>query len=87
MPELWEAVTRHRAFLDAGGELEHRRRRRQADELREIVQRRLDRRVESVIGGPSFDDLVAAVAARRLDPWAAADALLSSIDLAAEGEG
>ena len=77
VPDLWEAVARHRAFFEAEGELDRRRRRRLAAELREIVQRRLERRAAAIVGGPAFDELVDAVAARRLDPWAAADALLS----------
>jgi LAO/AO transport system kinase len=75
---LWDAVARHRAWLEADGELDRRRRRRLAGEMTEIVQRRLERRAAAAAAGPEFERLVEEMAARRLDPWAAADALLST---------
>jgi LAO/AO transport system kinase len=86
VPELWEAVTRHRAWLEAGGGLERRRRHRLAAELREIVQRRLEQRAGELVASAPFDRLVADVAARRIDPWSAADTLLSTLDPAAADE-
>ena len=77
VPELWQAITCHRAALQASGELDRRRRQRLATELRELVLRRLeDRATAPGLGG--FDALVDEVAAGRLDPWSAADALLST---------
>jgi len=77
---LWNAVRQHRAFLEADGDLDRRRHRRLAAELVEIVQRRLERRAAALVGGPGFDRLVGEVTARRLDPWSAADALLTTIE-------
>ena len=78
VPELWRAITGHRATLEATGELDRRRRQRLAVELRELVLRRLEVRAATVPGLGGFESLVDEVAAGRLDPWSAADALLST---------
>ena len=74
--DLWQAVTAHRAALEASGDLDRRRRQRVAAELREIVLGRLEARAVTAAGG--FDALVDEIAAGRLDPWSAADRLLTS---------
>jgi LAO/AO transport system kinase len=75
--ELWEAVLSHRAFLETDGRLDRRREDRLREELRTIVLERLRARVDDVCAGERFDKLVGQVAARALDPYAAADELLS----------
>jgi LAO/AO transport system kinase len=75
--ELWEAVLSHRAFLETDGRLDRRREDRLREELRAIVLERLRARVDDVCAGERFDKLVGQVAARELDPYAAADELLS----------
>ena len=85
--ELWDAVSRHRAWLEANGELERRRRRRVAAETREIVLRRLEERAAALTAGPDFDRLVDEVASRRIDPWAAAEALLAPEGASGPEEG
>lgn len=74
--ELWDAVLAHRAFLETDGRLDRRRESRLRDELRAIVHERLGARVEEVCSGERFEDVVARVEARELDPHAAADELL-----------
>lgn len=80
---LWQAVTEHRAHLESSGEGAARRARRADDELRRIlidaVLERADKRWEAAAG----QRLRAEVAARRLDPYRAAEALLGE-DGAAE---
>jgi LAO/AO transport system kinase len=76
--ELWAAVASHRAFLEADGRLEERRARRLREELTHIVAERLLERARAVTGGEGIDAAAAAVLAREVDPWTAADALLSS---------
>jgi GTPase len=78
--ELWDAIARHRAFLDEHGLLERRRARRLAQELREIVARRLELRAHAVSAGPEFDRLLEALVDRRLDPYQAADEILARLD-------
>ncbi len=73
--ELLAAIESHRAHLDGGG-LHDRRRARVRDELRAIVLARLAERAADVCGERAFDDLVARIQARTIDPYAAADVLL-----------
>ena len=73
---LWRAILEHRAHLEADGQLERRRGARLRDELRAIVHERLRAGAEERCRGERFDRLVAQVAARELDPYAAADRLL-----------
>ncbi len=74
--DLWRAVLDHRAYLEADGRLERRRDTRLREELRAIVHERLRAGAEERCRGERFDRLVALVAARELDPYAAADELL-----------
>jgi LAO/AO transport system kinase len=76
---LWAAVLDHRAYADASGVLQERRAHRTAEELREIVAARLDRRARELCGGEAYAELERAVLERRLDPWAAADELLTDV--------
>jgi len=74
--ELWGAVLDHRAYLEADGRLERRRDARLREELRAIVHERLRAGADERCRGDRFDRLVEQVAARQLDPYAAADELL-----------
>ena len=73
----WEAVGRHRAYLESSGELERRRGRRLVEELREIVVHRLEQRAFERCQGPEFERLRDDLLARRTDPYTAAEALLT----------
>jgi LAO/AO transport system kinase len=74
--ELWAAIGAHRVHLEAGGGLAQQREQRLRDELRAIVIERLARGVDDVCAGEQFDEVVARVMARELDPHAAAELLL-----------
>jgi LAO/AO transport system kinase len=74
--DLWRAILDHRAHLEADGRLERRRDSRLREELRAIVHERLREGADARCSGEQFDRLVAQVAARELDPYAAADELL-----------
>jgi LAO/AO transport system kinase len=76
--ELWDAVGRHRAHLEADGRLARRREERLRDELRGIVLERLARGADQVCSGDRFDALVHDVAQREVDPYTAADQLLAA---------
>ena len=77
--EVWAQVCAHRAFLEEGGDLVARRARRLADELREIVVRRLEQRALAACAGPDYDQLHQAVLDRDLDPWTAADRIVEAV--------
>jgi LAO/AO transport system kinase len=75
--ELWEAILSHRAFLESDGRLAARRAKRIREELRAIVVASLYERAGELLSGERFDGLAAAVEAREIDPYSAADSLLS----------
>jgi LAO/AO transport system kinase len=74
--ELWAAVGAHRAHLESTGELEPRRRARIGDELARILAALLRERALDA-AGVRLDDLAKQVASREIDPWTAAERLLS----------
>ncbi len=76
--ELFDAVEAHRAFLETDGRLAARRIARLRHELRSIVHERLASRVDDVCAGSAFESLVARVAERAIDPYAAAEELLAT---------
>jgi LAO/AO transport system kinase len=76
--ELWDAIGEHRAFLATDGRLERRREARLRDELRAIVTARLEAQVSDACRGDLFEDLVARVARRELDPHTAAAELIDA---------
>jgi LAO/AO transport system kinase len=77
--ELWRVVREHRTFLESSGEIVRRRAARLRDEVRSIVAERLLVRATALCQGDAFDALVDDVAARRRDPYDAADALLTEV--------
>ena len=76
--ELWAAIGEHREFQERTGQLERRRADRLRDEVRDIVAARLREQADAACVGERFEKLVAQVAARELDPFAAAAELLGA---------
>jgi LAO/AO transport system kinase len=76
--ELWDAVHRHRAYQQDNGLLTARRRRRIAAEIKEIAVARYRRRVD-IHASEVLRRLTDEVLARKLDPYAAADALVERL--------
>ena len=76
--EVWDAVARHRAHLEATGELTERRRRRAAEEITRLVAVRLMERARATSGGDQAAALANEVADGALDPWSAAERLLEA---------
>ena len=77
--EVVEEVERHGAWLASTGQLEARRRRRAADEVEAIALTALRARIGDLRGGESLDLLAGRVVAGELDPYAAADELVSGL--------
>jgi len=74
-----DAVDAHRACLEAGGRLERRRAARATTELERIVRERLQQRARVALSDAHYRRLLDEVAARRTDPWSAADEILAAI--------
>jgi LAO/AO transport system kinase len=73
--DLWSAIGAHRAHLEATGLLEPRRAARAEDELVQILAVLLRERAVAE-AGDRLGTVAGDVAARRIDPWTAAEALL-----------
>ena len=74
--ELWDAVLTHRAFLETDGRLDRRRCRACGTSYGRSCTN-ASRAGGGVCSGERFDEVVARVKARELDPHSAADELLA----------
>ena len=77
--ELWDTVAQHREHSATTGLLQRRRSFRLREELREIVERRLEHRAREICSGNEWDALQTKVLENQLDPWTAADDMLKGI--------
>ena len=77
--ELWNTVAQHREHSTTTGLLQRRRSFRLREELREIVERRLEHRAREICSGSEWDALQTKVLENQLDPWTAADGMLKGI--------
>ena len=77
--ELWNVVAQHREHSTTTGLLQRRRSFRLREELREIVERRLEHRAREICSGREWDALQTRVLENQLDPWTAADDMLKGI--------
>jgi LAO/AO transport system kinase len=79
--DLARAIDEHRDALTASDGLAGRRAARARLQIREVALGTVRDRAAHVTGAAGLDDLAAAVARRDLDPYAAADRLLSQLAL------
>jgi LAO/AO transport system kinase len=77
--EVVEALDKHHSWLERTGTLAARRRARIRDEIEVIAVTALRERLGDVHGDTRLDDLAQRVADGRLDPYAAADELVSAL--------
>jgi LAO/AO transport system kinase len=74
VPDVWDAIDRHRTHLGSTGLEEARRARRRAELETALASRFRDRAIQALNAGIG-SDLAAAVESGDLDPWSAADQL------------
>jgi LAO/AO transport system kinase len=80
VPELWEKIEEHRAFLEADGQLEARRRKNLAGEVFAVASARAKDHLErAVADDPELRRLLDEVQNRRLDPLTAVHELLEKV--------
>jgi LAO/AO transport system kinase len=78
--DLWEQVSGHRAWLEAEGGLEERRRRNLAREVFQVASVRARRHLEDAVrDDPELRRLLDDVQARRLDPLTAVREILEQV--------
>ena len=77
IPQVVEAIDRHRDYQTSRGLLTERRQARRRQEILRIIDDRLRERVAHRVGGGRIDALASRVAGGELDPYTAADTLLA----------
>lgn len=76
---LWQAVTDHRAYLDQSGEGRRQRAERLRRDVLALAADRLQQRLAVALEEPPFSALLEQVQAGAVDPYAAAEALVSGL--------
>jgi LAO/AO transport system kinase len=77
LDDLWKAIETHVAYLNESGEIEQKRREAYAHQVRQLTLGRLQKRLEHDLRGHVQTDV---------DPYAAADQLLASFNVAGDAE-
>ena len=81
VPELAEALAAHRAHLHTTSQLQERGERQARSEILALLYQALLTQLDAQVGPARFDQLVATVAARQVDPYAAAAALAATLGI------
>ena len=85
---LWEKIAEHRAWLEAGGELERRRRRNLSAEVFQVASTRARRHLEATVReSPELRRLLDDVEERRLDPLTAVREILEKVFRIGDDDG
>ena len=80
VPELWEKIEEHRAFLEQSGQLEERRARNLAGEVFAVASARAGRHLEAAVReDPELRRLLDEVQRRELDPLSAVREILEKV--------
>jgi len=80
VPELWEKVEQHRAFLEGEGLLEQRRRENLAGEVFAVASARAKAHLERAVGDdPELRRLLGEVQSRKLDPLSAVREIMDKV--------
>jgi LAO/AO transport system kinase len=88
VPELWEKVEEHRAFLEQSGQLDERRRTNLAREVFAVASSRASRHLEQAVADDAeLRRLLAEVQARELDPLTAVREILEKVFRIHDGDG
>jgi LAO/AO transport system kinase len=80
VPELWEKLTAHRAYLEESGRLDERRRSNLAGEVFSVASARAKQHIErAVADDPELRRVLDAVQRRELDPLSAVREILEKV--------
>jgi LAO/AO transport system kinase len=80
VPELWEKLAAHRAYLEQSGRLDERRRRNLAGEVFSVASSRAKQHIErAVADDPELRRVLDAVQRRELDPLSAVREILEKV--------
>ena len=88
VPELWEKIEGHRAFLEGEGLLAERRRKNLAGEVFAVASARAKTHLERAVeGDPELRRLLEQVEARKLDPLSAVREIMEKVFKVGDGDG
>ena len=88
VPELWEKVSAHRAYLESEGLLEEQRRRNLASEVFAVASARAKAHLErAVADDPELQRVLDEVQARQLDPLTAVREIMQKVFKVEGGDG
>jgi LAO/AO transport system kinase len=76
--DLWARIGDHRAYLEASGELARRRERRLLEELHSVLVTRIEETLKGTESGQMWEKVTEDLLARKLDPYEAAEELLTT---------
>jgi LAO/AO transport system kinase len=80
VPELWEKIEEHRAFLESEGRLEEQRRRNLAGEVFAVASSRAKLHLQQAVADdPELRRLLDEVQSRRLDPLTAVREIMEKV--------
>ena len=77
--DLVDRIAEHRAFLDSSGTWRQRRADSARRQVRAIVEDRVQRRLEQLTSGATWDDRFSNIAARAEDPYSVAEEVLGEV--------
>ena len=77
--DLWRAIDEHRQHAMVDGSLAKRRDQRLRNELRAIIERRLEHRAREICTGDRWEEIQNEMLTRSRDPWSSADEMLHGI--------
>jgi LAO/AO transport system kinase len=88
VPKLWETLEKHRAFLEADGRLEERRRRNLAGEVFAVASARAKEHLQQTVANdPELGRLLDEVQRRELDPLTAVREIMEKVFKLRDGDG
>jgi GTPase len=79
LEDLWTEVRRHEAFLSESGQLQTRRAGRLEREMGRVLRLRIEMEIQRLISDEHYAGIVESVMAREIDPYEAADRLVSAV--------
>lgn len=76
---LWEAIKRHREYMESSGKLKERRAFRAREEVKTIIASSIAKKVEGRLARGEAGELIDEVVERKLDPYSAARIVMETL--------
>ncbi len=74
--DLWEAIKRHRKFLEESGEIDKKKKFRAEEEVKTIVSDSVARKISEKLKDKELSKLIDKIVKREMDPYSAAEVVL-----------